>query len=152
MGERLISVRGFEGSVDISEIVGEFMIAVPLRCISCGLEERLACDNLRNRIVELYADSDKLLARCPPSRWIVPVLEIMSVKYMRRKFVELGRYLGDDEPTSPFVFSAREFRSRWPHRTDCRYQDIVSSRTGEIVGRKYYATREMVLAKLSETK
>lgn len=61
-GQRLVSIDGYTGSVEINELASKYLKAAPFQeSTHLSLQERLDCDTLWGRINKLYIDSNKQL-------------------------------------------------------------------------------------------
>lgn len=75
-GQRLVSVDGYEGSVEINELALKYLGSAPFRRMSeSSLNDRLTCENLWGRVQQLYTDSHTALSRTLMYKYLVPMRE-----------------------------------------------------------------------------
>jgi hypothetical protein len=60
-GQRLVSVEGYEGAVEINELAAKYLSAAPFHQADCTLQHRLECYALWDRVKQLYQQSDEKL-------------------------------------------------------------------------------------------
>jgi len=78
-GERLVEVDGYAGSVTIDQLATEFLRVDPRRRhVPPGLQERMHCYKLWDRVQKLYDQSYEQLKKTYLYRFLVPLLECPS--------------------------------------------------------------------------
>ena len=116
-GQRLVSVDGYEGSVEINELSLKYLRADPFkRDTESTLHDRLTCASLWERVQQLYADSDAVLTNTWVYKYLVPMKEFRP--YCRAcagdPMAIIGEWEVGSRKNSLFEFTPDEFKKLWP--------------------------------------
>ena len=143
-GERLVSIDGYEGSVEINELALKYLRAAPFqRDTESSLQERLTCASLWGRVQQLYTDSNAELANTSLYKYLVPMKEFRP--YCRACAGDPMAIIGEWElgatKDSVFRFKPEEFKRIWP--------DVEPNGKSWVMGggessERWTATKEMV--------
>ena len=148
-GERLISVDGVKGDININKIADKFLCSVPFKHDTQSTpQERLLCDSMRNRLIALYETSDKELAKFSIYKYLVPIRDVISTNCLRSYIYNDPTYRDSDTPEfTPFRFSLKEFQKMWPKQEPSYKETYCYLGWRKNKYNHYYiATREMVEA------
>jgi hypothetical protein len=116
-GQRLVSVEGYEGAVEINKLAEKYLRADAFDD-GAGLQERLDCYALWGRVQKLYKKSDKVLKQTYLYQYLTPIREFRP--YCRAcagdPMALIGEWDFSSRKTSLFEFSPEEFKKIWPNQ------------------------------------
>lgn len=143
-GQRLVSVDGYEGSVEINELALKYLRATPFqRDTESSLQDRLTCESLWGRVQRLYADSEAALANTSVYKLLVPMKEFRL--YCRAcagdPMAIIGEWDCGSKKDSLFEFTPAEFKRLWP---DAEPQGKSCVMGGGASSERWTASKEMV--------
>ena len=140
--QRLVSVKGYEGAVDINELVDKYLAACPRAADGINLQERLDFYNLWTKVKRVCKDNESLNDTWV-YKYLVPTQEFcyrfLYTKAGSRDLIVTGlkgtKFLSKEELC--FQFSSKDFKQLWPNEEPWKIygDDDV-----------YVATKEMVEA------
>lgn len=143
-GQRIVTVDGYEGSVEINELALKYLKADAFqRDAHPNLQDRLDCYALWGRVQKLYIDSNAELNKTWLFKYLTPLKEFKP--YCRACAGDPMAIIGEWEfgatKNSLFEFSPKEFKQIWP--------GVKPQSKSEILGegkfsKKWGATKEMV--------
>lgn len=144
-GNRLVSINGYEGSVEIDRIAWHYFRSNPFQEDStCTLKERWDCYELWDKVKDLYAQSDQVLNKTPFFKSLVLLTEwrpwCRQCAGDPRGILEERHY---PSKATLFRFPPTEFQAIWPSDQPIKLQ--IKDRE------KWMATREMVQAALKKS-
>jgi hypothetical protein len=126
-GERLVSIDGYTGEVEINTLAKRYLRASPFnRHFSSSLEERLECYNLWERVQDLYKASSQELN----STWFY--------KHLTPTIAEFGSHYKRE---SIFEFTSEQFKELWPDGKPNGVSLVIANGR---MGERWTATKEMV--------
>lgn len=150
-GQRIVSVEGYEDSVEINELAKKYLNANPFdRDSNSSLPERLACYALWGRVQKLYRDSNEELKQTSLFKYLTPLKEFRP--WCRACAGDPMAIIGEWEfgamKDSLFEFTPQEFKKMWP--------DVEPQGQSWIMGggestERWTATKEMVEAVVSRS-
>ncbi len=149
-GQRLVTVDGYEGSVEINELGLKYFSADPFQSdTQAALEDRLDCDNLWGRVQKLYNDSDAVLGNTSAYWLLVLTKELRPYSGCNPNdpmhvFLQCSF---DYKKDSIFYFTKDEFKALWPNG-EPRWK-IETGEGGE-ASERWAARREFVEAALNK--
>ncbi|OGN55322.1 MAG: hypothetical protein A3D96_03470 [Chlamydiae bacterium RIFCSPHIGHO2_12_FULL_44_59] len=116
-GSRLVSVDGYEGSVEINALALKYLSATPFqRDTESSLQDRLTCACLWGRVQQLYTDSEVALTNTLVYKHLVPMKEFRP--YCRAcagdPMAIIGGWEFGARKDSLFEFTPAEFKRLWP--------------------------------------
>lgn len=148
-GQRLVSINGYEGEVEINKLAKKYIDSVYYqREYDTTLQSRLDCANLWEKVEKLYIDSDNQLKGTLIYHRIVPLLEYRP--YCRacagdpQALIRGREYLDKEEI---FAFSPQRFKDHWSESPKLRSSYGFNSDGTPNV--KWYASKEMVESALA---
>jgi hypothetical protein len=131
-GERLVSIEGFEGTVEINQLVAKYLKASPDIEDGINLKERLDYYNLWTKVKRVCKD-DKSLNDTWVYRYLVSAKETLYNKAKPIDYITT-RLKGSLYPSKNhmcFSFSAEDFKQLWPNENPeliCNERDWVAKK------------------------
>lgn len=149
-GQRIISVDGYEGTVEINTLASIYLQANAFRGDrNPSLQERLNCCALWGRVQKLYTDSDDVLKRTCLFKYFVPLKEFRP--YCRAcagdPMAIIGEWEFNSTKESLFEFLPDQFKAMWPNTEPQGKSWIIGGREQS---ERWQATKEMVQAALAQ--
>jgi len=138
-GQRLVSIEGYEGTITINRLAEKYLKSSAFTQKSPGLQERLDCDSLWDKVSNLYEQSDEALKKmCIIFRALVFFREfIPSICGGDPKtIIEIGYLNGRRTPL--FAFEFEEYQRLWPNKVK------EDGNITKIANFKYNASEEIV--------
>ncbi len=112
-GQRLVTVDGYEGSVETNELAAKYLKAEPFQInTKSSPQDRLACYGLWERVQQLYTDNDAELAKTYIYKYVVPVKEFKPPFVPADPMTIIRTRKGKRETL--FDFEPEEFIKLWP--------------------------------------
>ena len=116
-GQRLVTVDGYEGSVEVNELATKYLRANAFkRDGNPSLQERLDCYALWGRVQKLYTDSNEELKKTWLFKYLTPMKEFRP--YCRACAGDPMAIIGEWEfgarKDSLFEFAPEAFKRMWP--------------------------------------
>ncbi|MCE5318812.1 MAG: hypothetical protein LLG04_15800 [Parachlamydia sp.] len=140
-GQRVVSVDGYEGEVEINTLAIKYLNASTFqRDANPSAKERLDCYELWGRLQVLYVESEIKLRHTWLFKYLTPCKEIIT--YTVDPLAIIGEWECGSTKESLFQFLPQEFRRIWPHAEP---QNSVAQHDGSV---RWQATEEMVRAYL----
>jgi hypothetical protein len=149
-GQRLVTVDGYEGSVEINELANKYLGANTFqRDGNPDLQERLNCYALWGRVQKLYTDSNEELKKTWLFNYLTPMKEFRP--YCRAcagdPMAIIGEWDFSSTRDSLFQFAPQAFKRMWPEvEPQGKSWMMVKGETSE----RWTATKEMVEAALEQ--
>jgi hypothetical protein len=145
-GQRLVSVDGYEGSVEINELALKYLRAAPFqRDTESSLQDRLTCAGLWGRVQQLYTDSEAALGNTTVYKLLVRAKEFRP--YCRAcagdPMAIIGEWEFSARKDSLFEFTPAEFKRLWPD-TEPKDKSWVVKVGGGESSERWTASKEMV--------
>jgi hypothetical protein len=146
-GERLVSVKGLQGSVGINDLVAKYLNAAPKSSDGIhNLKARLDFYNLWTKVKRLCRDTSSL-DNTYVYRFLVPTKEfIHRIRYTTARDYMTSRLKGSLFPAKNewcFAFLPNDFKQLWPDEKPWESRCFLSD--GRMV-ENHVATEEMVRA------
>jgi len=116
-GQRLVSIDGFEGSVEINQLAAKYLRAEPFdRNTKASLKDRLECNSLWKDVKELYTKSNDELEKTYLYRFLTPLKELRP--WCRAcagdPLAIINEWEFGSKKESLFTFTPEEFKKMWP--------------------------------------
>ncbi len=147
-GHRIVSVDGYEDSVEINTLALKYLRANAFqRDENPSLQERLDCYNLWGRVQQLYIDSDNILKKAWLFKYLTPMKEFkLSCRACAGDpMAIIGEWDFRATKDSLFAFTPEEFKKIWPDAKPLGQSTLY--RQGK-VSKKWTANKDMVEAAL----
>jgi hypothetical protein len=143
-GHRIVSVEGYEDSVEINTFALKYLRANAFqRDENPSLQERLDCYALWGRVQQLYTDSDNLLKKTLLFKYLTPMKEFKP--YCRACAGDPRAILGEWEfsfkKDSLFAFTPKEFKKIWPDVEPLGESTLYRQ---DKISEKWMASKDMV--------
>ncbi len=115
-GKRLVSVDGYEGSVEINELASKYLSADPFqKDTKATPRDRLTCDSLWGRVRQLYTDSDVEILNTSIYGYLVVIKECRAYGLSsNHPMAVIHEWNADGKKASLFDFTKDEFKKLWP--------------------------------------
>jgi hypothetical protein len=143
-GQRVVSVDGYEGSVEVNELALKYLKANAFqRDGDPSIKERLDCYALWGRVQKLYIDSNDELNKTWVFKYLTPMKEFRP--YCRAcagdPMAIIGEWEFGAKKDSLLEFTPEEFKKMWPE-VEPQGQSWIMG--GGERSEKWTATKEMV--------
>lgn len=143
-GQRMVTVDGYEGCVEINELAKKYLEANAFqRDGNPSLKERLECYALWERVQKLYADSNEELKKTRLFKYLTPMKEFRP--YCRGCARDPMAIISEWDLCSNkdviFAFTPEDFKRIWPEADPQSRSWMIG---GGKASERWTATKEMV--------
>jgi hypothetical protein len=141
-GERLVSIEGYEGTVEINQLAAKYLDACPNHKTKVNLKERLDCYNLWQKVERVCKD-DSSLNDTWAYKYLVPAKEtVYRLLYTKAGPIDsittpLKGTMSPSKDKWCFSFHQYDFKLFWPNKEPSEKYDRIWVATKEMMEDAY---------------
>jgi len=136
LGQRVISVGGYQGSAKILKIAEKYFSSEIFSVYwddkaAPSPQNRLQCYDLGSRVEQLVKDSDKALAKTWLYKYFVAFFEGIQFYFVERKSSD-ALFLHNPLPQDMLHFTVSEYRKYWGEKLPSTYMSLTTGGTKRV--------------------